>query len=75
EELLAPSEAPDRTEADGILLASPRIIDFALLARALSELDRAAGEGDEKRTLTIIGNLVPDFMRSTTDLPSAVTGR
>lgn len=61
EEILSPAEVPTRTEADGILLAAPRIIDYALLLRAFGELEKAAQEGDQIRALTILGNLVPDF--------------
>jgi FlaA1/EpsC-like NDP-sugar epimerase len=61
EEILSPAEIPTRTEAEGILLASPRVIDYALLSRAFGELEKAAQEGDLVRALAILGNLVPDF--------------
>lgn len=61
EEILSSAEEPTRTEADGILLASPRVIDYALLSRAFGELEKAAQDGDHGRTLAILGNLVPDF--------------
>lgn len=61
EEILSPAEMPTRTEADGILLAAPRIIDYALLSRAFGELEKAALEGDRVKALAILGNLVPDF--------------
>jgi O-antigen biosynthesis protein WbqV len=74
EEILSPSETPTRTDADGILLASPRIIDFALLSRAMGELERAATEGDVEKVLKIIGNLVPDFTRFTPDQQASSSG-
>jgi O-antigen biosynthesis protein WbqV len=62
EEILSAAEAPTRTEADGVFLASPRVIDYALLNRALGELDTAARAGDAGRVLTILANIVPDFL-------------
>ncbi|SMH57901.1 polysaccharide biosynthesis protein [Azospirillum agricola] len=61
EEILTAAEAPSRTEADGVFLASPRLIDYALVNRALNELEAAAKAGDGERVLTILGNIVPDF--------------
>ncbi|WP_431856271.1 polysaccharide biosynthesis protein [Azospirillum sp.] len=61
EEILSAAEAPTRTEADGVFLASPRVIDYALVNRALGELEAAARAGDADRVLTIIANIVPDF--------------
>ncbi|HYH39255.1 MAG TPA: nucleoside-diphosphate sugar epimerase/dehydratase [Azospirillum sp.] len=61
EEILSAAEAPTRTEADGVFLASPRVIDYALINRALGELEAAARAGDAERVLTIIANIVPDF--------------
>jgi len=65
EEILSTAEAPTRTEADGVFLASPRVIDYALLNRALGELESAARTGDTGRVLTIIANIVPDFRAET----------
>ncbi|WP_448203392.1 polysaccharide biosynthesis protein [Azospirillum sp. sgz302134] len=61
EEILTSAEAPTRTEADGVFLASPRVIDYALINRALGELETAARAGDAERVLTILSNIVPDF--------------
>ncbi len=65
EEILSAAETPTRTEADGVFLASPRVIDYALVNRALEELDTAARGGDVSRVLTIIANIVPDFRAET----------
>lgn len=70
EEILTAAEAPSRTEADGVFLASPRLIDYALVNRALGELEAAARAGDGERVLTILSNIVPDF-RSEAVLPQA----
>ncbi|WP_029007364.1 nucleoside-diphosphate sugar epimerase/dehydratase [Azospirillum halopraeferens] len=61
EEILSAAEAPTRTEADGVFLASPRVIDYALVNRALGELESAARAGDTRRVLTILANIVPDY--------------
>lgn len=61
EEILTSAEAPSRTEADGVFLASPRVIDYALINRALGELETAARAGDAERVMTILSNIVPDF--------------
>jgi FlaA1/EpsC-like NDP-sugar epimerase len=60
EELLSDGEAPIRTEADGVFQASPRVIDHALINRALGELEQAARAGDRSKTLSVVRTLVPD---------------
>ncbi|MGQ9370045.1 polysaccharide biosynthesis protein [Azospirillum sp. ST 5-10] len=61
EEILSAAEAPTRTEADGVFLAAPRLIDYALVNRALGELEAAARSGDTARVRTILANIVPDY--------------
>ena len=61
EEILTSAEAPTRTSADGVFLASPRVIDYALINRALGEMETAARAGDTERVMTILSNIVPDF--------------
>ncbi|WP_298376599.1 nucleoside-diphosphate sugar epimerase/dehydratase [Azospirillum sp.] len=70
EEILTANEAPTHTAADGVFLASPRLIDYALVNRALGELETAARAGDDERVLTILANIVPDF-RAEAVLPPA----
>ncbi len=72
EEILTAAEAPSRTEADGVFLASPRLIDYALVNRAVAELEAAARAGDGERVLSILGTVVPDF-RAEAVLPPAAT--
>ncbi|WP_372397267.1 nucleoside-diphosphate sugar epimerase/dehydratase [Azospirillum sp. HJ39] len=72
EEILTAAEAPSRTEADGVFLASPRLIDYALINRAVGELEAVARAGDGERVLSIIGTVVPDF-RAEAVLPPAAT--
>jgi FlaA1/EpsC-like NDP-sugar epimerase len=61
EELFHASEQLQATSLTGILLASPRVADRALLARALDELAAAARAGDTETTLLLLRRLVPEF--------------
>jgi O-antigen biosynthesis protein WbqV len=61
EELFHEAEPPVPTESDGLLLARPRIIDYAMLARGLDELEDAARARDAARCLAALGRLVPEF--------------
>jgi FlaA1/EpsC-like NDP-sugar epimerase len=60
EELLSEGETPTQTEADGVFQASPRVIDHALINRAMGELEQAARAGDRLKTMSVIRTLVPD---------------
>ena len=53
-----------------MFLASPRVIDYALINRALGEMETAARAGDTERVMTILSNIVPDF-RAEAVLPPA----
>lgn len=70
EEIMTSAEAPSRTEADGVFLASPRLIDYALISRALNELEGAARAGDGAHVQAILATNVPDF-RAEEVLPKA----
>jgi O-antigen biosynthesis protein WbqV len=61
EELFHESEPPVPTGADGLLLARPRASDYAVLARALDELEDAARGRDAERCLAGLARLVPEF--------------
>ena len=64
EEILYAAEQPSRTEADGVFLASPRLIDYALLNRALHELEAAAVADDRLKITNILGDIVPEYQAS-----------
>jgi FlaA1/EpsC-like NDP-sugar epimerase len=64
EEILSHTEAPTRTEADGVFLAAPRVLDHAFVQRALTDLETAARAGDAVRVLEIIAANVPDYQIS-----------
>jgi len=65
EELFHEGELPVPTQGDGILLARPRTADYAMLARALDELEEAARARRADRVLGILGRLVPEFRSDT----------
>ena len=61
EELFHEGEKLAPTRSDGILLARPRTADYAVLARALDELEEAARARHAERVLGILLRLVPEF--------------
>ncbi|GGF48336.1 polysaccharide biosynthesis protein CapD [Aliidongia dinghuensis] len=77
EELFHEAEPPVKTEADGILLAAPRTADYAVLSRALDEMDEAARGRDTARVLTLLSHLVPELQREAGQmaLPAADAAR
>ncbi len=63
EEMFDAAEPPERTEAEGVLVASPRAVDFAILRRAIDELEAAAQTADHARVLGLLAHIVPDYSR------------
>jgi len=61
EELFHAQEPLVPTAAEGIRLAAPRTIDYAMLSRALDELAEHAREGRTERLLVVLGNMVPEY--------------
>lgn len=53
------------TKSDGILLARPRAADYAVLARALDELEEAARARRTDHVLRLLSRLVPEFRSDT----------
>jgi FlaA1/EpsC-like NDP-sugar epimerase len=78
EEILSAAEAPTRTEADGVFLASPGLIDYALIDRAAADLEAAARAGDEERVLSQLAAIVPGYRtpegEAADELPAGVQG-
>lgn len=70
EEMFDATEPPLPTDAPGVLVASPRAVDWAILRRSLDELEAAALSWDEARVLALIEHIVPDFRRAA-NLPAA----
>jgi O-antigen biosynthesis protein WbqV len=61
EELFHDAERPEPTTCKGILLASPRAADLAVLARAIDELAEAARAGHTAQVLSLLERLVPEY--------------
>ena len=61
EEILYEAEAPERTEADGVFVAAPRLIDHPSLTAALAGLEAAARAGDHQSVVARLRDLVPEY--------------
>jgi FlaA1/EpsC-like NDP-sugar epimerase len=64
EELFHAKEPLLPTEAAGIRLAAPRVIDHAMLSRALDELADHATERRVERMIALLATLVPEYADS-----------
>ena len=67
EEILYEAEAPERTDADGVFVAAPRLIDHASLCAALAPLETAAAENNNQAVVAHLRNLVPEYQTPTQD--------
>ncbi|WP_338664345.1 nucleoside-diphosphate sugar epimerase/dehydratase [Pararoseomonas sp. SCSIO 73927] len=61
EELFHGKEAPSPTEFPGLLVATPRTADAALVGRAIDEIASAARGGQGRLALAGLARLVPEF--------------
>ncbi|HBN49600.1 MAG TPA: nucleotide sugar dehydratase [Thalassospira sp.] len=61
EELFHDGEPPEPTETDGVMLAAPRVVDYALIKQVFDELGESAARRDTHKTLELMGRLVPEF--------------
>lgn len=61
EEMFHGQEPPRPTQFPGLLVATPRTADAALVARALDEIASAARGGHGKLALSQLARLVPEF--------------
>jgi FlaA1/EpsC-like NDP-sugar epimerase len=64
EELFHPAEALVPTANPAIRLAAPRTADYAMLARAIDELEDNARSRREERVLQLLERLVPEYRRA-----------
>lgn len=64
EELFDVAEPPERTGAEGVLVAAPRAVDFGILCRSLDELAAAAAAGHRERLITQVKHVVPEFQHA-----------
>ena len=61
EELFHGKEPPVPTGYPGLLMATPRTADQAIVARAIDEIGSACRGGQVKLALTLLGRLIPEF--------------
>lgn len=61
EELFHGNERPAPTAHDGLLMASPRLVDLQAVSTAFRELQQAAMAANEDRAMEILHRLVPEF--------------
>ncbi|MHB1303630.1 MAG: polysaccharide biosynthesis protein [Acidiphilium sp.] len=61
EELFHGAEQPIETGFPGLLMASPRVADAAIVGRALDEMAATIDRGDAAAALAALGRLVPEF--------------
>jgi O-antigen biosynthesis protein WbqV len=61
EELFHGKEAPRPTAYPGLLVATPRTADAAVVGRAIDEIAAAARAGNPRSALAQLGRLVPEF--------------
>ncbi len=61
EEIFHGAEPPVPTEADGILIASPRLADHDELSGTIDALKIAAQSGDEEALKALISEVVPEY--------------
>ncbi|MDP1975708.1 MAG: polysaccharide biosynthesis protein, partial [Alphaproteobacteria bacterium] len=61
EELFYGDEALDKTIIEGIMLASPRTPDYAILNKAINELNEKCLHHDIEKSLAALKHLVPEY--------------
>ncbi|HKS89429.1 MAG TPA: nucleoside-diphosphate sugar epimerase/dehydratase [Stellaceae bacterium] len=61
EALFHAAEAPVPTAHPALLLAAPRTADYAVLARAIDELEEQARAGHAERALDLLRRIVPEY--------------
>jgi O-antigen biosynthesis protein WbqV len=64
EELFDPSEVQDLKSEEGYVVASPRVIDKALLYRTLEGMKAAIEREDDVRAIELLSHIVPEYRRS-----------
>lgn len=67
EELFDAAEVQDSTSDEGYVIASPRIIDQALLHRTLSSLEVAVAQEDKIRAIKLLSHIVPEYRGKAAD--------
>ena len=64
EELFHGREPATPTGHPGLLMATPRTADPAIVGRAIDEIATACRDGDERLALALLGRIVPEFQHN-----------
>jgi O-antigen biosynthesis protein WbqV len=75
EELFDPSEVQDLKSEEGYVVASPRVIDKALLYRTLEGMKAAIEREDDVRAIELLSHIVPEYRRSPEDSDAPTQGQ
>jgi len=75
ETLFHGDEPLQATAREGVLIASPRVVDAGPLAQSIAALEAAALAHDAPRTLALLATLVPEYRRRVAPaIPASATG-
>ena len=74
EELFHGQEPPRETRFPGLLMATPRTADAALVGRAIDEIAAACRAGARRAALAQLARLVPEFERSSSESSGEPSG-
>jgi O-antigen biosynthesis protein WbqV len=72
EELFHGQEPPVPTGYPGLLMATPRTADPAIVGRAVDEIATACRGGQVRLALTLLGRMVPEFAHNAAGVPGEV---
>jgi len=72
EELFHGSEPPVPTGHPGLLMATPRTADPAIVGRAIDEIAAACRAGQAGLALTLLGRMIPEFEHNAEGAPGRV---
>jgi O-antigen biosynthesis protein WbqV len=75
EELFHGKEPPEPTGYPGLLMASPRTADTAIVGRAIDEIATACRGGQARLALALLGRMVPEFEHNADGFNAAQAGR
>jgi FlaA1/EpsC-like NDP-sugar epimerase len=64
EELFHGREPTTPTDHPGLLMATPRTADPAIVGRVIEEIAAACHDGNERLALALLGRLVPEFQHN-----------
>ena len=71
EELFDPSEANELATTEGLIVARPRLTDVNRLLPQLAELERIAASGDERATIAMLRQVIPEYRPAAARHPEA----